>query len=544
MSIIQPQGILKLCRGVPLDPSQKNTIYFGNEAARQSYFNSKAVLTLTGLSYIRKDEERVRIQGNVENYINCNYIIFENQGFSTKYIYAFIIEVKYINNATFDVIFKVDDLQTWGDQVQSGLKSCYVEREHSTVDAITQNTEPEPVPIGNRAKDTKVRYINLPFMHAYEITKAASQEAFMPYGNETYTQGVWISQDYNCANEMGVLYDGIYGGGDGGANTWGIRLIPESSATNIIPGYAQPGYSNHGGIRDTQYAIDLYDGTINGYTPKNKKCFTEQFYKISITNADGEQMIFSLEDFLLPDQENQYFNLVECVDVEPSVCLFPVNFRSQGTNYNNGLSLGAMPQCALTIDNYQAFLNQNQNSIRITQLNSAFNLAQAITGGLHSAGAMAGMPADANMNAYKAEGSGLNAAGGILGALEGIASQQASIEDVKFKPDTVSGLAGSNGYMKYKKGLYKFTFRVSAPDYACIKKIDDFFSVYGYATNAVKVPNISARPHWNYVKTRGCKIVGNMPADAIARCQSFFDSGITYWKNAAEVGNYSLDNSI
>ena len=98
--------------------------------------------------------------------------------------------------------------------------------------------------------------------------------------------------------------------------------------------------------------------------------------------------------------------------------------------------------------------------------------------------------------------------------------------------------------MKYKKGLYKFTFRVSAPDYACIKKIDDFFSVYGYATNAVKVPNISARPHWNYVKTRGCKIVGNMPADAIARCQSFFDSGLTYWRNAAEVGNYSLDNSI
>ena len=517
MSIIQPQGILKLCRGVPLDPSQKNTIFFASEAARQSYFNSKAVLTLTGLSYIRKDEERVRIQGNIENYINCNYIIFENQGFSTKYIYAFVIEVKYINNATFDVVFKIDDLQTWGDQVQSGLKSCYVEREHSTVDAITQNTEPEPVPIGNRAKDTKVRYINLPFMHAYKISKAASEEAFSPYGNETYTQGAWISQDFNCANEMGVLYDAIYGGGDGGANTWGIRLIPETSATNIIPGYGQPGYSNHGGIRDTQYQIDLYDGTINGYTPKNKKCFTEQFYKISITNADGEQMIFSLEDFLLPDQQNQYFNLVECVDVEPSVCLFPVNFRSQGTNYNNGLSLGAMPQCALTVDNYQAFLNQNQNSLRISQISSVFNLAQNLATG----------------NAL-----------GTVGALEGIASKKASIEDVKFKPDTVSGLAGSNGYMKYKKGLYKFTFRVSAPDYDCIKKIDDFFSVYGYATNAVKVPNISARPHWNYVKTRGCKIVGNMPADAIARCQSFFDSGLTYWRNAAEVGNYSLDNSI
>lgn len=515
MSIIQPQGILKLCRGVPLDPSQKNTIYFSSESARQSYFNSKAVLTLTGLSYIRKDEERVRIQGNVENYINCNYIIFENQGFSTKYIYAFVIKVKYINNVTFDVIFKVDDLQTWGDQVQSGLKSCYVEREHSTADFILQNTEPESVTLGSRARDTKVRYINLPYMHAFQIAKATNQTQFEPVAGSGYTQGARVSIDFDCNSQMGILYDGIYGGGDGGANTWGIRLIPESSQDNIIPN--QPGHDFHGGIRETQYSIDLYDGTINGYTPKNKKCFTEQFYKISITNADGEQMIFSLEDFLNPEQSTQTFNLIECVDIEPSVCVFPVDFRSSGANYNNGLSLGAMPQCALTVDNYQAFLNQNQNSLRISQISSVFNLAQ-------------------NM----ATGNAL----GTVGALEGIASKRASIEDVKFKPDTVSGLAGSNGYMKYKKGLYKFTFRVSAPDYACIKKIDDFFSVYGYATNAVKVPNISARPHWNYVKTRGCKIVGNMPADAIARCQSFFDSGLTYWRNAAEVGNYSLDNSI
>ena len=515
MSIIQPQGILKLCRGVPLDPSQKNTIFFASEAARQSYFNSKAVLTLTGLSYIRKDEERVRIQGNVENYINCNYIIFENQGFSTKNIYAFVIEVKYINNVTFDVIFKIDDLQTWGDQVQSGLKSCYVEREHSTVDFILQNTEPEPVTLGSRARDTKVRYINLPYMHAFQIAKATNQTQFEPVAGSGYTQGARVSIDFDCNSQMGILYDGIYGGGDGGANTWGIRLIPESSRDNIIPN--QPGHDFHGGIRETQYSIDLYDGTINGYIPKNKKCFTEQFYKISITNADGEQMIFSLEDFLNPEQATQNFNLIECVDIEPSVCIFPVDFRSAGANYNNGLSLGAMPQCALTVDNYQAFLNQNQNSLRISQISSVFNLAQ-------------------NM----ATGNAL----GTVGALEGIASKRASIEDVKFKPDTVSGLAGSNGYMKYKKGLYKFTFRVSAPDYACIKKIDDFFSVYGYATNAVKVPNISARPHWNYVKTRGCKIVGNMPADAIARCQSFFDSGLTYWRNAAEVGNYSLDNSI
>ena len=59
----------------------------------------------------------------------------------------------------------------------------------------------------------------------------------------------------------------------------------------------------------------------------------------------------------------------------------------------------------------------------------------------------------------------------------------------------------------------------------------------------IKTPNINSRPHWNYVKTINCVIVGEAPSDDIATICGIFNNGITFWKNGDEVGNYNLDNS-
>ena len=68
--------------------------------------------------------------------------------------------------------------------------------------------------------------------------------------------------------------------------------------------------------------------------------------------------------------------------------------------------------------------------------------------------------------------------------------------------------------------------------------------MYGYATHRVKIPNISARPHWNYVKTIDANIVGSVPVESMSKIRSIFDKGVTFWKNGDNVGNYNLDNSV
>ena len=72
--------------------------------------------------------------------------------------------------------------------------------------------------------------------------------------------------------------------------------------------------------------------------------------------------------------------------------------------------------------------------------------------------------------------------------------------------------------------------------------IDGYFNMFGYATNRVKQPNRNSRPHWNYVKTKGCVLHGGVPADDMAHICAIYDRGITFWKHGSEVGNYSLDN--
>ena len=82
----------------------------------------------------------------------------------------------------------------------------------------------------------------------------------------------------------------------------------------------------------------------------------------------------------------------------------------------------------------------------------------------------------------------------------------------------------------------------------CITKnyammIDHYFDMFGYAVRQHGVPNMNARPHYTYVKTMGCIVEGEIPADDCKAIEDIFDKGVRFWKNHNNIGNYStLDN--
>lgn len=76
------------------------------------------------------------------------------------------------------------------------------------------------------------------------------------------------------------------------------------------------------------------------------------------------------------------------------------------------------------------------------------------------------------------------------------------------------------------------------------KIIDDYFSAFGYRVNSLKVPNITGRANWNYVKTVGCNVIGDVPQTDIEEIKSMFDRGVTIWHNAATFLDYSQNNNI
>jgi hypothetical protein len=89
-------------------------------------------------------------------------------------------------------------------------------------------------------------------------------------------------------------------------------------------------------------------------------------------------------------------------------------------------------------------------------------------------------------------------------------------------------------------GFYSYC-RTIRPEYA--QKIDDFFTMFGYKVNAVKVPNLKGRKSFNYVKTIDAVVTGNCPVPAVSKIRQLLNQGITFW-HGDWVGDYSRDNSI
>ena len=76
------------------------------------------------------------------------------------------------------------------------------------------------------------------------------------------------------------------------------------------------------------------------------------------------------------------------------------------------------------------------------------------------------------------------------------------------------------------------------------RAIDDYFSMFGYRTDRMKLPNITGRSNWNYVKTLGCNVIADIPQKDLQEIKGMFNSGVTLWHNPATFLDYSQNNNI
>lgn len=74
--------------------------------------------------------------------------------------------------------------------------------------------------------------------------------------------------------------------------------------------------------------------------------------------------------------------------------------------------------------------------------------------------------------------------------------------------------------------------------------IDDYFSMFGYKVNSTKIPNITGRRNWNYVKTININIEGNIPQLDLQKIKEIFNQGVTLWHNPLTFLDYTQTNDI
>ena len=268
--------------------------------------------------------------------------------------------------------------------------------------------------------------------------------------------------------------------------------------------------------------------SIDGYTPKNKKLLTREFNYLVISNEVGATEELAYEHF---KTNKCNFFLSAVPSPTGNAILTPQsygNITGEPFNYDYaiyGLPLGKFPMISINFDYYKIWLQNN-----------SFNITTgAIESGIESTiGALSLATGDL---------SNLGKATGMLGFVLNLQRQiyqKKRIPPVSISHTTNSEIFASGNYNYLGYSFYQFCIK---REYAEV--IDNFFSMFGYKVNVTKVPNITGRQNWNYVKLINPNIEGTeIPEFELNEYKKQLEEGITFWHNPLTFRDYSQSNSI
>lgn len=122
---IQPDTNLYLLK-CPLELSNKHQLTFTNKNQQFEYFSNLENLEIERISYQRKDSV-IRYPAHIDSLLEYNYCMYQNNNYSNKWFYAFIVNMEYVNDSMTNIYIKTDVFQTW--QFDLIYKQSFIERE-------------------------------------------------------------------------------------------------------------------------------------------------------------------------------------------------------------------------------------------------------------------------------------------------------------------------------------------------------------------------------------------------------------------------------
>lgn len=545
-----PNTVVKVLRNVPLDSTYTDTRWFDSESDQVAFFTGKAKYTFTDMTYQRVNNSvaqprsplTCRVPRIADDLYDCNYIMFQNTNYGSKWFYAFIRQVNYISPSNTEIVYEIDYLQSFMFEFQ--IKPCFVEREHASKseDNPFTNLVPEPVEIPIWCEDTS---------NHYRLDPAALGIATEP----TIVVAVLPTSVVGAAiNASGDTYSGVYSGAafknfrvshPEEVNEYLIGLALWKQENSVIDVFMTPCPPKRGLAADNITVttnMNLKDETFhtaNGaYTIRNKKLLNGQFTYIKGTSDNGEEMSW------LPELCRTDTFLGECrVGYLPTFSMFftpaYMGYQSAGTQANEyGLAFEQSVSCTWNSYGYLGDFIKNAAKIALT-----VGAAYATAGG--SVAASAGLSTtvrgaslfemlNTSMTAKEFANSLVPKTANDVDELSG------ALDMFTGKGITAKG-STPNDAMTFAMGLHGFEFRRMCPDYYTLQRLDTFFDMFGYAVNTVKQPNLNTRESWNYVKLKNPCIFGSVPVQGMDAIKAAFARGIRLWHIDA-VGDYSAQN--
>lgn len=512
MAYIQPQTSIEFFTDLGLSQDYNDSLYFSSVTDKDNYFtNSNYKLAHADrCTYTRENRGFVRVELPMNTLIHAQYMRFKNTAFENKWWYAFVTDVVYINNNTTEVHFELDPLMSWMGEFT--LSECFVERQHSETDEIGDNLVPEKLELGDYITET------------YQVSER--------FFNKTIMMAVAPHVEGTTYPDEGDLYGGIYSGVKfvtGSVST--INDLIEQKVRNnrgdeiiMIQMIPSDFLCEPGSTRPKEYEVSVTKPytSVGGYTNvRNKKLFTYPYKCMSIYNCEGESIDLKYEYF---STETCNFYVRGIMSLESVIMCLPRSYMNEPLSFSNAINMRNFPKCAWTSDSYQAYIAQLNSSVPTNLLASA-------------------IPSLAGLGlSYVTGGSNLTqlAIGGAVNTFAGVSELLAAKAIPPVMPNKVHGNQTSD--ILYAGDLKDFYFYKKSIRGEIAKIIDDYFTMFGYEQDTVKVPNMHARQRFTYVKTQGCKINCLCPASDADFIEGLFNKGIRFWVNHEYIGDYSTAN--
>lgn len=511
---------------VPLELGSNNQLTFATLEAQYNYFSSLPQLEDNNATYMRKDGV-LRFNGNYDECLEYNYCMYRNKAYGNKWFYAFIEDMQYINDQTVHCKLRTDPWQTW--QFDLTFKPVFVEREHPSTDNAGDNTVPENLELGEPIINSVVRfdpssatptgyYITflvsdirpLSFTGQPPSSYAGIFSGFQMFGVETNANALAIIDEYIRQQETADAIKGIF-------------LVPKSLYGNATQG-GSSSFPFLFYFPQASDVISIFDNmnvgstsTLDGYQPRCKKLLTYPYSYLYATNNAGLDVEYHYEDFT---NNSASFRMAGVPSQGCDIKVYPLNFKRQTQgNEVYGFSVAKLPICSWTTSSYDIWLAQNALNMNV---GVAFDTANAL------------VAVASNQNS--------NSLGVGLSLAQSISEKLVAKYHAERMPNQSHGNINSSEFNFAQGKFVEFRKMSVRAEYARI--IDDYFNAYGYATHRVKVPNITGRKYWNFVKTQGCYIEGHLPNNDLTELRNMFDNGITFWHDPTKFMDYTQNNEI
>ena len=512
-----------IAKNIKLDKSYKDVLTY-TETQMVNLITTNAVNSSSNCSFIRIMQDNViETPFTYEDCIKANYMAIQNPAYANKWFFAFIDKVEYVSDKNTKIYFTIDEFHTWYDYWQ--VSSCFVIREHVADDTIGANTVPENLELGE-----------------YIITNKTSES----YNNALRC----IVSSTISPGELAQLFGGKYNGIPTGPAYYKYAMDKINGEVNTVESFLNALES--AGKVDAVSSIFLAPSWLTGtstnipiqnsntvaseeftspritaldtYVPKNKKLLTFPFCYINLSNNQGSSAILHQElweDSAISGYMTTIMYGVLCPGC--SIRAIPKNYKGVQLPYDEGINLGKFPQVSWATDQYTNWLTQN-----------GVNIATGIARG--------------------AVATGVGVSTGNVAAVAGGAISIVDSVNEVYKHSLVPPQAEGNlncGDVTCASGNNCFTIYNMTIKREYARICDDYLTKFGYKINRIKQPAFNSRQYFNFVQIGAEENIGystltnkSVPASSMEIINNIFRKGVTMWHNHANLGDYSLNNTI